>query len=336
MQVQVLISILKEMEIKDILRISLVHAGLFDESMWRMLCRETLQTNWDDYYFLFPHNPRIRFAQIAQRKCFLPVSSPLRQMYFAVLNKRKDILERCCKEYPNIARDVLLLGLSRPCIYFNCDMHNFLYQCLDKEPTERAKIIADGSVNFNLDLLETIESNPDRNLLERLMLSIYYETDKRYACLYDAAQMFTLHENQDDKVVINKDNIEFWLDVYSISQKRDVIERLIKHIEKDDIRLSKGDILRKLYTSNNLDMARKFEKKFNKVLTHNEAVANLAVYYFNTGDDRGLYESLINLEQRGMIRSGPVNGRLVFDLDLPEVNAILERCGVKGPRHRCL
>nr|WIL03321.1 hypothetical protein Cbor_293 [Cedratvirus borely] len=338
MRREIIVPILLEMEIKDILRMSLLEPDLFDESTWRMLCKSLFNTSWDHYSFLL-QTGRKRFVEIAKRKCFLPVDCPLRQIYLAIFNQRKDILERCSKEHPKLTEKICLHSSTRTRIYFNRDMYNFLYQCLGKEPSYREQQVGQHQNNFHtsLALLEMMVGKGDgtKSLLERfnqkMGLGIYRTgvMDDDYIRLYDDLQMCVLYGNQDDLVVVDDDNIEFWLTLYSRSQKRDIIERLIEQANKNNLPLmNRESILSLLYKSNNLELARKFEEKFNKRIYDNDFAMKLITYYLNTGDDRGLYESLCILEKRGMIKEGVVDG-FVFNLGLDEVNLVLRRCGIR-------
>ncbi|SHO33339.1 Hypothetical protein BQ3484_271 [Cedratvirus A11] len=237
MRREIIVPILLEMEIKDILRMSLLEPDLFDESMWRRLCKSLFNTSWDYYSFLL-QTGRKRFVEIAQRKCFLPVDCPLRQIYLAIFNQRKDILKKCCKEHPKLAKKIWLHSSTRTRIYFNRDMYNFIYQCLGAEPPYRERLIAEhqSGLYTNLALLEARIDKGDgtKNLQERFNqktgLGIYRTGVMDCNCLLlcDSLQMCVLYGDQDGLVVMNDDNIEFWLNLYSRSQKKDVIERLIE------------------------------------------------------------------------------------------------------------
>nr|WIL04807.1 hypothetical protein Cduv_327 [Cedratvirus duvanny] len=348
MQPEILVAIIKEMQLRDILRMSLVLPELFDKGIWMMLCTKRLSATWDDYYFLFPDNPRKRFIEIAQRKCFLRTTSPFRQIHFAILNKRKDILEECCKQDPDVAKSILVLFSSRVCIYFNLSMHRFIYRCLSEEPRERKNIIDDLQGEFSVSKeikrvssMQIFREDGECNLLQRFTYTIDYEKNVMsipygiYPKLYDRLHMHVLYGADDEDVVFDKDNIEFWLVLYSKSQKKEIIQSLIEQATEQDLRMDKNYILYNLYASNNIEMAAKFEEKFNIKLSDNQTVTNLALYYFNTGDSKGLYESLINLETRGMIEPGTIKDKLIFEFDLPEVNTILKRCSVWNTNQRC-
>ncbi|SPN79388.1 Hypothetical protein ZAZAV_299 [Cedratvirus Zaza IHUMI] len=322
---EVMVLILLEMEIKDILRMSLVLPELFDENTWSLLCRNTLATSWDHYSFL-PLSQRRKFVEIARRKCLLPTICPFSQVRWAIFNKRADILERVAKEHFSETSTVYRSSLEEYRVYFNRPMYNFVQQCLYGKAYFRDRLIL---------IAECDVSNPrpfsSYTWQERFAMMRQEEgleiTPFEYLSTYDELHMYILHGEQDDDITLDGDNIELWLSLYSKSQKKAIISRMIDFAEKDNLPLMLHKILCNLYSGNHLDLAARYEKKFNIHLTGDQVLSNLATYYFNTGDDRGLYHSLCLLDEQGKINKVRRDNYILY-LGLIEVDLLLAKYGI--------
>lgn len=307
MQSELLVPILLKMEAKPILRMSLALPELFDENMWRMLTREVLEADWDHYSFL-PFSSRRRFVEIAQRKCLLSVDCSTRQVYLAIFNNRRDILEKCCRENPDETKAILDASLSFERLYFNRPLYNFIQERLFGGTFERLQLL-ERKINLTLD---------PRYWEERYNVSsekmCVGSMDSSHIRMYDLLQMYVLHTEQEDDIALREDNIQFWLNIYSRSQKKAMISSMIDFTNKGKLE----NILCNLYSSNHLDLAQKYQEKFAVSLTSQEILNRLAIYYVNTGDDRGLYQTLSRLEMDDTVTTE----NYVFRLGLPEVNLL--------------
>ncbi|SOB74221.1 hypothetical protein BQ9231_00338 [Cedratvirus lausannensis] len=295
---EVLVTIIEQMGIKDILRISLVYPELFEESMWKKLTKYHLASDWEHYSFL-SDNPREKFAQIAIRKSLLKAPSITAQVWFALLNQRKDLIEILCKEHPVETRKVCL-GLAREeNIYFNRPMVNFAFSILGYIPTDREEDIA----NFK-------------------------PREESYLNLTDDIRMTSLARNvhpvySEDFLQENSNDLCFF--IYSATQERNLLEKLLDRVSTEEIApASKRNILCNLYRGNHMHLAKRFEEKHNTSLTLAVLLSCLTDYYLNTGDDRGLYFSLLTLEEQGLLCQGSYHSK-IFDLELEEVATLLKR-----------
>lgn len=313
MRCELLVPILLQSQVKLILKISLVYPELFDESMWRMLTREVLGADWDYYSFL-PFFSGRRFAEIARRKCLLSVVCPTRQVYLAIFNGRRDILERCCREHPQESKTVFESSLSFDRLYFNRPLYNFIQERLFGRTLERLQLL-------ERKIILTLESSYwEENYYtwtDRLCTAIM---DTSYIRMYDLLQMHLLHTEQEDKISLREDNIQFWLTMYSRTQKKAMISSMIDFAKRENLALELRRILCNLYSSNHLDLAQKYQEKFGISLTSQEILNRLAIYYVNTGDDRGLYQTLSRLE----IDDTVTRENHIFYFGLPEVDLLVK------------
>nr|WIL03593.1 hypothetical protein Cplu_291 [Cedratvirus plubellavi] len=321
---EVMVLILLEMEIKDILRMSLVLPELFDENTWSLLCRNTLATSWDHYSFL-PLSQRRKFVEIARRKCLLPAICPFSQVRWAIFNKRTDILERVAKEHFSETSTVYRSSLEEYRVYFNRPMYNFVQQCLYGRVYYRDRLIGEYKSPSPRPFSSYTWQERFTMMRQEEGLEI---TPFEYLSTYDELHMHILHGEQDDDITLDGDNIELWLSLYSKSQKKAIISRMIDFVEKDNLPLMLLKILCNLYSGNHLDLAARYEKKFNIHLTSDQVLSNLATYYFNTGDDRGLYQSLCLLDEQGKINKRVRRDNYILYLGLIEVDLLLAKYGI--------
>ena len=293
MQSEILVTILLETGIKDILKMSLALPELFDESMWSLLCKRLLSSDWDYYSFLEQSN-RKRFVEIAIRKSLLPAPTIKGQFWFALLNQRNDLVKDLCTKHPQETKKVCLALSREENIYFNRPMVNYALATLGHMITGREWSIA----NFK------VSGGQGLNLV-------------------DLTRMHSLTGNrlEDDWFEQKK---ELWFFVYSATREKAMLADLI---EKVNIALAPGtkrNLLCNLYRNNYLDLAKRFESKYEAELSLSLLLSCLTDYYFNTGDDRGLYQSLVELEKQGLLEAGSYESK-IFELELEEVSALLQR-----------
>lgn len=322
MQTEILPTIIQEMEIEDILRISLVYPELFEESMWRRLCGDVLGCDWDYYSFLPEMSKRRKFAKIAVRKSFLPAPTPEGKVCFAILNQRRDLLKVLCRKYPGEARKVCRAMSQEGNIYFNRPLVNFALTCLGHMLLDREKAIA----NFSFGRAESL------SLTDQIrMYNLTGGESVHDVCLKEFGM--------DGKALLEEKLLEeysrdlFYL-IYSMTREKDILDKMIDRFREFDLSPSnKRNILCNLYRGNFLDLALKHENKYQVQLDVCTLLSCLADYYLNSGDDRGLYLSLLQLEERGVLLAGSYHSK-IFILQLEEVNMILERnkivCGLSS------
>ncbi|SHO33340.1 Hypothetical protein BQ3484_272 [Cedratvirus A11] len=295
---EILMTIIEQMGIKDILWMSLVYPELFEESTWKKLTKHHLASDWEHYSFL-SDNPRKRFVQIAIRKSLLRAPSITTQVWFALLNQRKDLIEILCKEYPQETRKVCL-GLTREeNIYFNRPMVNSACSRLGYMPSEREKAIAEFKPGKKAGLNQT-----DQIRMTSLTRDVHPSYSENF-----------LQENSNDLCFF----------IYSVTQERDLLEKLLDRVSTEETLPSiKRNILCNLYRGNHMHLAKRFEEKHDTSLTLAVLLSCLTDYYLNTGDEKGLYLSLVTLEEQGLLCPGSYHSK-IFDLELEEVATLLER-----------
>nr|WIL04191.1 hypothetical protein Clen_261 [Cedratvirus lena] len=306
------------MQPKNILRISLVYPDLFDEIMWKMLC-----TDWE-YYSYLPFSTRKRFAEIAARKSLLFPSwySPEHKFVFVILNQRKDLIQEFCEKKPKSAKAVCG-GLSHEGnIYFNRPMINFAYSLLGCTVSDRNKAIAD----FNPDDKTFLLENPK----DRTRMCSLRGVDNVYMDWAGSVEIDNPKKHFVDTILKGSAKGS-WFIIYSITRDKEILERMTETImEADMLFETKKIVLRNLYRGNHIDLARKFVTKFSVDLPRSEMLSCLADYYFNTGDDRGLYESLLFFERECLLYRGFYRSK-IFNIELEEITSLLKRNGLVHP-----
>nr|WIL02818.1 hypothetical protein Cbor_292 [Cedratvirus borely] len=317
---EIIMPVLLKMETKDIFNLSLVYPELFDEATWSLLCKSLFGASWDYYSFLPEKNQRRKFVEIARRKCFLPVSCPRSQLYLALFNNRKDIIEQCCLQHPKQAGKVVLSSFSFDRLYFNRPLYNFAQEILFGGTFQRLKLLEQ-----KRDLPSLVPEYWEEKYSLATEDFCYGSMDNSHARVHDLLHMYILYKEEGgENIVLREDNVEFWLNMYSRSQKKAIISRMIDFAQKKDLPCKSENILCNLYSSNHLDLAEKYQTKFSLSLSKEQILASLANYYINTGDDRGLYQSLSLLEKEGKLKGGPVEDNLIVKLGLSEVNSLLK------------
>ncbi|SPN79570.1 Hypothetical protein BRZCDTV_420 [Brazilian cedratvirus IHUMI] len=270
------------MDVKSILNMSLLEPNLFDESIWRMLCPD-----WDYYSFL-SFSARRKFAEIAVRKGLLRAKSVKKQIWFALLNQRKDLLEDLCRERAFSVKMVCDSLSQEENIYFNRSMINFAYQTLGYVVTDREKVIANFATSTQKTYLEDIDYVRMHSLTGDE--SMYRKWVERGGIVTDDAKAYFVDS------FLKENNKEMWFYTYSITQERDILEKIFERITPENLSLQgRKDILANLYRANHLDLAKRFETKFALNLDLDLILSCLSDYYFNTGDERGVYESLLSV-----------------------------------------
>ncbi|SOB74135.1 hypothetical protein BQ9231_00252 [Cedratvirus lausannensis] len=328
--------IISHMQPREVLKISLLFPDLFNEGMWRSLVKD-----WDHYSFLPYHNRR-KYAEIAYRTCLLTGSyircsvapssrsyirtisnfySPRQQALFAIHKQRKDILGQLVSDHPRLLGRLYYNSLEEDKIFFNRPMFNYLASLFEKEISERERSIAkvepgaDRSVQYMVDYIQTciIHNNQD----------FYRLQAGKYSVREDEAKLCFVQN------VCLKEDVEFWFAIYSKSQEKEILEKFLQEVKKDDLSIfGVRSVLRNLFRSNHVQLAARVGTKFGDDIGVDVILSCLACYYFNTGDDKGLYESLLYMEERKVLKPG-VYISDIFTIELPEVRSLLERNGVK-------
>nr|WIL04192.1 hypothetical protein Clen_262 [Cedratvirus lena] len=283
MQPEILVAIIKEMQPKDILRMSLLEPNLFDERMWKML-----SSNWEYYSFLSSKGRR-KFAEIAIRKSLLKAPTLRSQIWFAILNQKRNLIQDLCREFDNIklVKSVCDVLSSEENIYFNRPMINFVYQQLGYVVSDREKIIANFSSTEKTCLSD----------VDYVRMHILNKDDSVYSDWVERGGIVT----NDPKghfvdAFLKEDNKEAWFFIYSITQEKEILEKIFDRVTTEEVYFpASEEILANLYRANHLNLAKRFEKKFGIHLGLELVLSCLADYYFNTGDEKGLYESLLSL-----------------------------------------
>jgi hypothetical protein len=295
---EILVTIITRMKIKDILRMSLAFSELFDESMWKMLTKHRLSSDWDYYSFLLPCF-RKRFAEIAIRKSLLRAPTATAQVWFALLNKRRNLIQSLRKKHPVEMRKVCMNLSHEENIYFNRPAVNFALSRLGYMLSEREQAIARFKIGKKTRLNQT-----DQIRMSSLVRNAPLSYSKDF-----------LQENSN----------ELCFFIYSVTQERELLEKILDKVGAEEIApAAKRNILCNLYRGNHLDLAKRFEEKHDTALTLAMLLSCLADYYLNTGDDRGLYLSLLALEEKGLLLEGSYHSK-IFELELEEVSTLLKR-----------
>jgi hypothetical protein len=336
--------ILTHIQPREVLKMSLLFPDLFTEGMWRSLVKE-----WDHYAFLsekVTFSPRKKYAEIAYRTCLLsrcrvrrsgtPSScsqirsfskyyGPEQQALFAIHRKRKDIIQQLASEYPSVLVSLYYKSMEEEKIYFNRPMFNYLASLLGIKVSERENFIADPEPREEY----SIEQSSDH-----INVSVIQEDENLYSRW---AKNFSQEQKGDLKMRFVKEvclgvDSEFWFSIYSKSQEKEILEKLIQESNESDLSIfGVRSILRNLFRSNHVQLAAKFSTKLGVDLQLQTILSCLACYYFNTGDDKGLYESLLHMEERKILKPG-VYSSDIFTIELPEVVSLLERNGIKEGR----
>ncbi|SPN79572.1 Hypothetical protein BRZCDTV_421 [Brazilian cedratvirus IHUMI] len=317
MQSELLVPILLKMEVKPILNLSLALPELFDENTWRMLCKSKLSSDWDHYSFL-SLTDRKRFAQIAIRKSLLKAPTVEAQIWFALLNQRKDLIEVLCREHAQKVRRVCLALCREEHMYFNRPMINFTLTRLGHMLTDREQTIA----NFGVDKGSLWLADQVRMFSLLGQDAIYDDWARRSNFeTNDAKSLFV-------EKLLEEDSKEMWFLIYSLTREETILARMIEKINGSEMAPStKRNILCNLYRGNHLELALRYEAKYEVRLDLGMLLSCLTDYYLNSGDDRGLYCSLLKLEERGLLLPGKHQSK-IFKLELEEVLVILQRNSV--------
>ncbi|SPN79725.1 Hypothetical protein BRZCDTV_487 [Brazilian cedratvirus IHUMI] len=326
--------VVQSMEPREVLKMSLLFPDLFTEGMWR-----SLAPLWDQYAFLsLP--PRKRYVEIAYRTCSITgyyvrhrrgegnsfsritctsnYYSVRQQALFAIYNQRKDILEKLVSTNATEMYNLYHESTEEDKIHFNRPMFNYLASLLDIELTEKQKFIMDGKLQ--------VDSSSEQ-VADFVQISLINDPSR----FYSAWLRENVLEPEEDgkskfiKELSSQEGIAFWFMVYSRSQEKEMLERFVELTQEDDLTAEQKYVtLRSLFTSNHLQLAARFGRKFNLGMHVTTILSCLATYYFNTGDDRGLYQSLSHMEKSGVLQAGPCVSD-IFRVELPEVVSLLSR-----------
>ncbi|SHO33344.1 Hypothetical protein BQ3484_276 [Cedratvirus A11] len=310
---EILIPILKEMQPKDILRMSLLEPNLFDTCMWKLLSSYSLGADWE-YYSYLAQADRKRFAQIAIRKGLLRAGSLRQQVWFAILNQRKDILEGLCTEHASLVKGVCDDLSREDNIYFNRSMVNFAYQRLGYVVSDREKIIA----NFGSAEKTSLGD------MDYIRMHVLNKDDSMYSNWVERGGIVTDDPKGRfvDSFLRESTNRGTWFFAYSITQEKEILEKIFQAVTGEEISFRyRGDILRDLYRANHLDLAKRFETRFAVKLDPELVLSCLADYYFNTGDERGLYQSLLSL---GALHKRDYKRSKMSNIELEEITALFK------------
>jgi hypothetical protein len=180
-------------------------------------------------------------------------------------------------------------------------MVNFAYQSLGYVVADREKLIA----NFNSVQKALLED------VDYAVMHILTGDDFMYRNWMQRGD--TVVGNPKDYFVdtfLEEDNKEPWFFIYSITQEKEILEKIFERTSPEEVSLrARGNILRNLYRANHLGLAKRFEDKFSVNINLESILSCLSDYYFNTGDERGLHESLLSLGGSVMSRSLTLNWR---------------------------
>nr|WIL04220.1 putative DNA packaging enzyme [Cedratvirus lena] len=318
------------MQPREVLKMSLLFPHLFTEGMWR-----SLTPKWDHYVFL-PYSNRKRYAEIAYRTCCMTgyyvrrsasysritsmsnYYSLKQQALFAVHNQRKDILQRLVSENVSEMHNLYQESLEEDKMHFNRSMFNYLASLLDIELTEREKFIASPVMR---------RESSEEQISDYMQVSVLNNPKSVYSRWFDSV---SVEPGEDLKLRFIKDlcahgDIAFWFMVYSRSQEKDILEKFIEISKVEDLQQTQAiTILRGLFCGNHVQLASRFGTKFSLGMHVSVILSCLTTYYFNTGDDRGLYESLSYMQERGVFTPGPCVSD-IFSVELPEVTSLLSK-----------
>ncbi|QIN54455.1 hypothetical protein [Cedratvirus kamchatka] len=319
-QPELLVVVIQSMQPREVLKMSLLFPDLFTEGMWRSLIPQ-----WDYYSFL-PYSARRKYAETAYRICLLSCTSSRanahysvkQQALFAIHKQRKDILQCLVNNHSSELTKLYYQSLTEDRIYFNRPMFNYLASLLKLEVTNRENFIGNPDFTHNYSM---------ENATDYIQMSVLHNNQDLYFRWADKNSV-----PKDDKVksrfieTLFPKDAEFWFMIYSRSQEKEILEKLLQESKDKDLSIfGVRTILRNLFHSNHIQLASKFGVKFREDIDLQVILSCLETYYFNSGDDKGLYESLLYMEERKVLKPGVYT----FDVELPEVLSLLERNGIK-------
>ena len=208
-------------------------------------------------------------------------------------------------------------------------MFNYLASLLDIELNQRQKFIVQPEINVNSSSMEVADF---------MQVSLINDCNKFYSAWLQSAQIETGEDSKSKfiKELCLQNSMIFWFIVYSRSQEKEMLERFIDLTLAKDLTLEqKLVIIKSLLCSGHLQLAARLGRKFALDIHVDTILSCLETYYFNTGDDKGLYESLLYMEEKQVLLPGPCVSD-IFNVELPEVVSLLSKNKIieaKNPVH---
>lgn len=326
--------IIQSMQPREVLKMSLLFPELFTEGMWR-----SLTPKWDHYDFLCMP-PRKRYAEIAYRTCSITgyyvryrrgednsysritctsnYYSVRQQALFAIYNQRKDILEKLVSRNTTKMYELYRESLEEDKIHFNRPMFNYLASLLNIELTEREKFIVD--VKIQADSTAT-------QIADFMQVSLINDRNKFYSAWLEKNVLEPEEDGKSKfiKVLSSCEGIAFWFTIYSRSQEEDILERFVETVQERDLSPQQQYmVMKSLFCSGHLRLGARFGRKFKLGMHAVTIMSCLATYYFNTGDDRGLYQCLSYMAEKKVLVPGACVSD-IFTIELPEIVSLLSR-----------
>nr|WIL03038.1 hypothetical protein Cbor_339 [Cedratvirus borely] len=312
---------------REILLYSLVHPSFFTKQTWKLLCRQVLSASWSDYKHI-SNNPRRRFVEIAYRKGLqgelgYDLYSRECQILFAIFRRDQEELEKIATRFPQEAQSLYYkLEGKKEKVFFQGELYT-IGETISIKPHVIKLIVGQAELR---------KLTPINHWFIRTRLLINGDEESLNFCKQVAFPSSVPSDKLEELVLQDRTNMYSWLEAYSFTENQHMIEELFSvnypHVSNAQVKT----IVQNLYTSNNLAMISKLgEKYFSSVylLSFEEKLHCLTNYYLYSGDDRGLYKSLLQVMREKQPLTKETN--IIFELELYEVRELLRREGIRNP-----
>lgn len=316
----VLLNIISCAGVREVLLHSLVHPHLFTKQTWKLLCKKILSASWSDYKHIST-NPRRRFVEIAYRKGLQPSGLSLYSneylILFTLFSRDLVKLREMAKRYPQAASALHKELVAKKKKYFFQREVLVLAEELGISPNWCSGVVAEAEegshfLTADWDVATRLLINGDEQSLT--ILEILFFPKRSLGGMRPDSCSQSLRE----LVLQDSDRVFDWLCAYSFSRDEHMIRELLK---KTQLNFTLETVLCNLYTVNNLSLAREIEKERNHTLSFDEKLECLANYYLFSGDDKGLYTSLLEV----MKEKQPLQKfNIIFHNELYEVRELLK------------
>nr|WIL04169.1 hypothetical protein Clen_239 [Cedratvirus lena] len=317
----VLLHIISHAGVREVLLHSLVHPRLFTKQTWKLLCKKLFSSSWSDYKHI-SKNPRRRFVEIAYRKGLQPQGLSLYSnkylILFTIFNRNLPKLREMVKKFPRGASSLHCKLSTKKNVFFQREIRTIANElgipshwCSDvvAEAEERRNFLVD-----SWDVATRLLVNDDEVSLE-ILKDLFFLKQSLGGRRPDSCTL-----SLPELVLADRDNIFEWLCAYSFSKDDNMIRELLKSCQSNS---ALETVLENLYTVNNVSLAKEIEKEHDHPLWFDDKLQCLTNYYLFTGDDKGFYQSLLELLEgkQPLIR----DTNIIFEVELYEVRELLKK-----------
>nr|WIL02812.1 hypothetical protein Cbor_338 [Cedratvirus borely] len=314
--------------VREVLLHSLVHPSLFTKQTWKLLCKKLLFSSWSDYKHICK-DPRRRFVEIAYRKGLQPRGLSLYSnkylILFTIFSRNLQKLREMVKKFPRGASSLYYkLTTKKKNVFFQREIRTIAnelgmpsHYCSDvvAEAEERRNFLVD-----SWDVATRLLINGDEVSL-KILEDLFFLRESLGGRRPDSCTL-----SFPELVLADRDNVSEWLDAYSFSKDDNMIRELLKSCQANS---ALKTVLQNLYTVNNISLAKEIEKEHDYYLWFDDKLEYLTNYYLFTGDDKGFYQSLLELlkGKQPLIR----DTNIIFEVELYEVRELLKREDIENP-----